>query len=515
MKKILTYLFLLPLVLFTKAQNILPLTNGVYCPGVSTTFVVTMPLGSYSSVHAAGTTATGIPNSDAVQITSDPTVQSNGIQTTFTFTGFFRDVIKPQGLIVSYRNSSGVDLSNTFVYTTFTSFNQSEARERPQTNVTSIQATNCQTQSFNISFPNVQYYNAPSPAAGYGSVTSYQYLLPAGWQLGSTTSDGVNWLTGSSNVTVTSDPTHGGTIQVRGAPCSASISPGPATSISVSRPVLTAGYSISGISPLCLGANSTYTVNGVQPGATVSWSVTPAGFVAIGQPNSAQTTITGISSSDVTLTALISDACGGSFSLNYPIHVGTLSAPTLMNIDGTSFSANTTVDVQRTSVVNLSINPVPGATSYVWSIGNNALLAGGQGTNQVNVIITGSPGTSTSFSVQPVNDCGSGGGLVVLANITGDGGCDFCAFQVSPNPAKGDLFVTVGYSSDEAKKQRTVQIMHASLYDFYTNQLVRSWDLKTGQKQYRLNVAGLKRGQYVLRIVSGNEKISKQVLVDQ
>jgi hypothetical protein len=518
MKKILTYLILFPAFLFTKAQNILPLTSGVNCPGVSTTFLVTMPggAGSYSSVHAAGTTNTGTPNSEAVQITSDPTVQSSGTQTTFTFTGFFRDVIKPQGLIVSYRNASGVDLSNTFVYTTFTSFNQSEAREKPQTNLTSIQAINCQTQSFNISFANLQYYNAPYPAAGYGSVTSYQYLLPAGWLLGSATSDGVNWLTGTNNVTVTSDPTHGGSIQVRGVPCSPGLSPGPATSISISRPVQTAGYSISGVSPLCSGTTATFTLNGLTAGSSVAWSTlaTPAGVVSFGQPNSAQTTVTGGIPYKATLTAQITDACGSSFNLNSPLQVGVLDAPTTMYVNGNAISSSSSVDVQRTTFVSLSIDPVPGASSYFWSIGTNAILNAGQGTNQVDVLIIGSPGNTTSFSVQPVNECGRGGGLIIQGNIVGDVGCDFCTFQASPNPVKSDLYVTIGRSGDSAKNERPVKTLHASLYNFYTNQLVKSWELKTGQKQYHLNVTGVKKGQYVLQIVAGNEKRTKLILID-
>jgi hypothetical protein len=216
-----------------------------------------------------------------------------------------------------------------------------------------------------------------------------------------------------------------------------------------------------------------------------------------------------------TLTAQITDACGTSFTLNSPLQVGVLDAPTTMYLNGNAVPNYSSVDVQRTTFVSLSIDPVPGASSYFWSIGTNAILSAGQGTNQVDVLIIGSPGNSTSFSVQPVNECGRGGGVIVQANITGTGSCDFCAFQVSPNPANSDLFVTMGYGGDGAKKERAVQTMHASLYDFYTNQLVRSWNLKTGQKQYRLNVGGLKRGQYVLRIAVGNEKISKQVLVDQ
>ena len=46
-------------------------------------------------------------------------------------------------------------------------------------------------KSFNISFPVVVYADPyTSPALTYGTVTTYQYLLPTGWTLGSATSDG-------------------------------------------------------------------------------------------------------------------------------------------------------------------------------------------------------------------------------------------------------------------------------------------------------------------------------------
>jgi hypothetical protein len=189
-----------------------------------------------------------------------------------------------------------------------------------------------------------------------------------------------------------------------------------------------------------------------------------------------------------------------------------------MNVGFATSDGTSTVDVQRLSQYTLSIDPVPGATSYFWSIGANATLDGGQGNNFVNVTITGSPGSSTSFAVQPVNDCGKGGGLVVQANIIGDGGgCDLCSMtvQTSPSPAKNVLYLTFA-SEPNAKLEKAdkAQIIRSNLYNLFTGQLVRSWDLQPGQKQYLLNVAGLHKGQYALQVTLGSQRSVKQIIIE-
>jgi hypothetical protein len=282
---------------------------------------------------------------------------------------------------------------------------------------------------------------------------------------------------------------------------------------------------------LCDGGTTSFAIN--PPCGSTSYTWTIQGDAGITFTNNNLQSLT-TSTTTVGLTAS-SSTPSGTFSVlavaNYPggfssspensgpIAVGTLDGAVQMNIAGTAYSATTTASVQRTSVYTLSIDPIAGATSYFWSIGDNAILNGGQGTNQVDVIITGSPGSSTSFAVQPVNDCGRGGGLVIQADITGDdGGCcsllNNMSLQTSPNPVKNDLYVTVADDAKNiAKKTDDTQPAHLNLYDFYTGQLVRSWNLNSSQKQYHLNVAGLKKGQYVLQVITGNQRQFKQILV--
>jgi hypothetical protein len=266
---------------------------------------------------------------------------------------------------------------------------------------------------------------------------------------------------------------------------------------------------------LCPGGSGSFAVTGLQAGATVSWSASPANVISLSSTSGSQINATGQFHGNTTITAVITDACGGTSSASIPVTVSQLAAPTLMNVGFATSDGTMTVDVERFGQYALSITPISGATSYFWSIGNNATLDGGQGNSEVNVTITGTPGTTTSFSVQPVNECGRGGGLVVQANVVGSGGCDFCALRVSPNPVSSDLYVTLDRVSDAAGKKQTMQTAHVTLYDFYTNQPVKTWELRTGQKQYHLDVSGVRKGQYVLQVVLGKEKRTRQLLIGQ
>ncbi|MBX9783244.1 MAG: T9SS type A sorting domain-containing protein, partial [Chitinophagaceae bacterium] len=68
-------------------------------------------------------------------------------------------------------------------------------------------------------------------------------------------------------------------------------------------------YSIGGKTTLC--ASETYSVPGLQRGATVTWAASPLGIVNLSCTNCTSTTLTKISNGIVTLTATLNGACGG------------------------------------------------------------------------------------------------------------------------------------------------------------------------------------------------------------
>jgi len=87
-------------------------------------------------------------------------------------------------------------------------------------------------------------------------------------------------------------------------------------------------------------------------------------------------------------------------------------------------------------------------------------------------------------------------------------------YTVYPNPVKNDLFVAVNKGNIDLKisdKNESIQIV---LYGFYTNQIARQWRFENNQNLYKLNVAGLKKGQYILQLRKGKYRQSEQVIIE-
>lgn len=502
MKKIITCILPIVFCLFVKSQTIAPVTSGVYCGNVSTTFTVTMPLASYANVTATGTANTGISGSNAVQGIGAVSVTSNSVNTFFTFTGNFEDHSTPQGIIVSYQDASGTQFSNTFTYTKIASFNDGDNTSLPHPSPSSIQATACQTQNFNISFPTVTYVDnfVTQPGTTYGTVTSYQYLLPAGWQMGGLVSDGTTWITGTNNVTVTSDLTHGGSIQVRGAPCSASNTPGPAASISISRPLPT--YTVSGSTTLCSGTSTSYTINGLQAGSTVSWAVNTPGIVSVDAPTSLSTTLTQTGSGPVNLTATITDACGNiSTATLGNIVVGGPATPVILSTtySGDAFLATSTFIV---------------GASYNWFL--NGVEESSHGYTLTDIVDCG---VSNTLSVEAFNTCGTSAlSHAIKIDIACGGGGQRLIGQsdsavvniqnhivLTPNPGQGVFKVSAG-------SEVTSKIYHIRVIDALGRIRAR-FDYPAGINEVNLNLGKLSNGVYTLQTFSNASWNSLPLLI--
>ncbi|NCD68229.1 hypothetical protein [Mucilaginibacter agri] len=94
-----------------------------------------------------------------------------------------------------------------------------------------------------------------------------------------------------------------------------------------------------------------------------------------------------------------------------------LPSPGTIYIDGNA--ASNGFEMQRLTEYTVSVNEVPGATSYVWSVGNNAIIDYGQGTNVIHVITGSYVGQSLSFSVQAVDGTGPGAGSEISGTLVG------------------------------------------------------------------------------------------------
>lgn len=179
-------------------------------------------------------------------------------------------------------------------------------------NLAPVVVPRCQVVNVPISFSNVQWGTAfESPTLCFGSITNYEYQLPLNWSLNGQTSTDSNWIPRTNSVTVTSDPSNGvnGVILVRPRNvCGNGLQNGQAPGqIPINRPAPT--FSITGNQAVCSGA-STYTVNGVPAGATVSWSLSNTTYASIPIPSTGTTvdvTRIGSFNTTVTLCATVTD----------------------------------------------------------------------------------------------------------------------------------------------------------------------------------------------------------------
>ena len=152
-------------------------------------FTVTLPGTGYIP-HVIGWAANIAPlvTQDAYNINP---VNGN---TVFNFKGKFSDFNNSQTFRVQYP-ISGQPSSSDFLYPKIRSFQTQDPVSTPQPTQPPITAQRCQIQNFNISFANVQYANPwVVPKLVYGTVTTYEYLLPIGWILNGIISTGSNWI---------------------------------------------------------------------------------------------------------------------------------------------------------------------------------------------------------------------------------------------------------------------------------------------------------------------------------
>lgn len=158
-------------------------------------------------------------------------------------------------------------------------------------------------------------------------------MLPVGWKLGSTTSDGSTWISGSNNETVTSDLTSGNglSVKIRGinTSCGSGLVKGIIKEIPITRPA--PQLSISGVTQLCYPNSYTYTVSGVPPGATVSWN-SNSYYTVSGSGNSVSIAPTSAANGGTNIGVTVNlPACGLSYTTSLYVSIGVPTATFSIN----------------------------------------------------------------------------------------------------------------------------------------------------------------------------------------
>ena len=164
---------------------------------------------------------------------------------------------------------------------------------------------------------------------------------------------------------------------------------------------------ISGVTTgLCNTTGNVYSISPVSNASSYVWTVPSGATIAGGQGTTSITVNYGSSFTSGNIVVAAANACGQSSSLNpqtLAVH-SALGTPAAINGQLTGLCGQTSKQY--------SIDAVPAATSYTWTVPAGATVASGQGTTTVTVNFSNSF-SSGNICVKADNSCSSGGSKCV------------------------------------------------------------------------------------------------------
>lgn len=481
--------------LYSFAQNILPNENTEFCPLTNITFTVTLPrIANNTTPFVASST-----NSPTV-VSGTSNLSHTATQTTFKFTGKFRDVNIAQTFKIDYTPNGGTATSYYVTFKRIKSLFYGACGPILPAQA-SITAPACQITNHTVSFANLKWKTEfESPALCFGSITTYEYLLPANWVLNGITSDGATWIAGDNNETVTSDLMTGGTILIRVVnSCGASFT----KSSPVGIPITRSKPSLTFTAPQFVCNTSTFTTTNAPTWVnSFTWQVTPSNLVSITQGNPATFTKINNGLGDVKLT-IGSSGCGSyeyqTFEIigTYQLTIGTPAATGI-----TGFSPS--IGVSPGEVLDLEAAEDYQPT-YNWNI-NGGTIIGNATTQRITVVVDNPCNGSVengyfNASVSYTNPCGTGASYSANTYIVcGTGGP---MFTISPNPATDNITI------NGRQKNKVVQEIQVIDKFGVVKKVVRH---SSKQKNTVFSISDLPRGIYFIKIFDGKNWESKQLL---
>lgn len=332
------------------------------------------------------------------------------------------------------------------------------------------------------------------------TVTDYEYLLPAGWKLGTTTSDGSTWIGGGNSVTVTSDLStgDGADIRIRASnrTCGSGLAVnGPVSTVRISRPAPT--LSVTGNQTTICSGCETFTINGMPSGASVQWSLS----------NTTDAYINGCSTCS-TVSVCRNSTTNTIVTLSATVSHCTFTYPPVTHDISLGITAPTSIDFQLIDPtfgkIRAITSPVTGATSYNWYINGSLNLL--YHSNGATFSISNDCDIEYDISVEAVNACGTSSQTHANAYVP----CDNY-YMVSPNPASGD--VTVSADQTKSAKGTNTTFGEVRLYDMQGN--LKKYQKVNKVKTAKINIAGLTNGTYFVEIINGSYKERKQLLIQK
>lgn len=256
------------------------------------------------------------------------------------------------------------------------------------------------------------------------NATDYVWTLPSG----ATIVSGDN----TRNITVDyADNASSGTISVKGsAACGSGTSSAIAITVnqlpSDALPIV--GPDVCALPQTGLVYQIPYITNFTIGQTGYVWSLPSGGTITAGD-NTNRITVDfagGASSGDIIVYG--TNGCGNGGSASKRITMGVPSAPGAI----TGYSSICAGDNE----IPYSIDDVPGASSYSWTLPSGASIASGDGSSSITVNYSGSA-VSGNISVSAVNACGSSGSSPLFAVTVSNTPAQPSAITGSPSPTQG------------------------------------------------------------------------------
>lgn len=177
------------------------------------------------------------------------------------------------------------------------------------------------------------------------------------------------------------------------------------------NPLPAAPGTITGQPQVCAGAaNVPYSVAAVTNATSYDWVLPTGASIATGAGTNSITVNFGQSAVSGNILVMAQNACGsGQPSPSYPVTVNSMPA-------AAAAIAGSTEVCQGSAGVIYTVEAIPGATTYNWSLPAGATIVDGANTNQITVNYSLSA-VSGSISVYGSNSCGQGTASVTTVTV--------------------------------------------------------------------------------------------------
>jgi hypothetical protein len=249
----------------------------------------------------------------------------------------------------------------------------------------------------------------------------------------------------------------GGLVQVRGVnSCNASLIPGPAGQIHVSRPSPSATETLTASDNtdyICSGSK-TFTVNNLPTSSTISWSLVGdpgTATIPAGSTGASVSVTAGTTSGSATLKATVTD-CDGTHTLQEMLHIGTPNKASF-GIGGVNNMTMCVTDFEFNHLFIVKMGG--GTTSFPYTGSLSVVDASGSATSYKWVPLAGGSSTTANYTWED-----DGGGLITIKCRSGrffagpvfvaTNGCGSASQQYNFTPSDCSIISAVKNRADSA-----------------------------------------------------------------